>query len=228
MTLAKLKTSEQILLAVVITSLILGGYGFFRFIPKNKAVNDLQNHVTQTENKLRTTRIPDEPGEDIKALLKELDDQEKTIAMTNTMAEEITGRLADFNSQELRLLVSELARNSGVHIHKNEKFTPKLLTNNPTIKKKKKKKTRIATPLVDVILPASQSWIDRMSAVTPFHRPMQHLVLNGEYEQIRAFIHGLEGLPWQVTVVRLQVKQLPTSPLRGYAQSLQADLILAL
>lgn len=72
------------------------------------------------------------------------------------------------------------------------------------------------------------TWIARMSPGTMFHRPMQRIELEGNFQQLRQFIHGLDGLPWQVTVIRLRLEQLPTSMPAGYPQPLLAELVLAL
>ena len=61
-----------------------------------------------------------------------------------------------------------------------------------------------------------------------FHRPMHRLVLEGDYESLRKFIHGLDDLAWQVTVVRFNIEKMPTAPIRGYAQKLKSELVLAL
>ena len=229
MTLSKLKPLEQFLFAIVILILILGSYSWLRFIPKNNEIMDLQSQAVATERKLLKTRIPDEPDQDIEALLKQLDDQEHAAELIRTMADGMGDRLAPFDSQELKVRISELARNSNVRITTNESYV-KTLNKTPIVVPKNKKTIKQATPqtATDVILPASHSWIARMSADTLFHRPMQRLILVGDYQSIRTFIHGLAELQWQVTVVQLKLERLPSTPLRGHAQMLNSELVLAL
>lgn len=234
MTLSKLTQNEQILLALVMVSLVLGIYTFVHFSPKNKEIISLQNNVEATQKRLLTTRMPEEPLQNVEELLNKLDDQEQAMALVTSMADAVTERLAPFDSQELKVLISQLARDSQVRIKTNEV----LVTHNKPIAavslaaRKSRNTKRAATPLplpaVDVILPASRSWIDRMSVGTLFYRPMQRLVLDGSYNALRQFIYGLDLLPWQVTVVKLKIEKLPTDPLRGYAQELKAELVLAL
>lgn len=231
MTLSKLKPLEQLLFAIVILILILGSYSWLRFIPQNNEILDLHSQVAATERKLLKTRIPDEPDQDIEALLKQLDDQEHAAELIRTMADGIGERLAPFDSQELKVRISELARNSGVRIRINETYVKTLTTGALVPSVQNKKKIKQATPLVtatNVILPESHSWIARMSAETLFHRPMQRLILEGDYQSIRTFIHGLAELQWQLTVVKLKLERLPSTPLRGYAQMLNSELVLAL
>lgn len=228
MTLPKLKTSEQILLAVVMLVLIMGGYGWLRFVPKNNDIVSLQSQAAATERKLLTTRIPEEPEQGIDELLKQLDDQEHALALVRTMADGVGERLAPFDSQELKVRISELARNTGVRIRTNEAFIKPASMAVVPIVNKKKSKTAAAQAATNVILPSSHSWIARMSATTVFHRPMQRLELEGDYQSLRAFIHGLAELHWQVTVIQLKLERMPATPLRGYAQALSSELVLAL
>lgn len=232
MTLSKLKQSEQILLALVIVSLVVGIYVFFHFIPENKAIVSLQASAEDTQKRLTTARIPDEPVQNVDELLKQLDDQEQALALISSMADVVAERLAPLDSQELKVLISQLARDTKVRIKTNEVFvdnTRPTATISPQ-KSKKSKKQKVSTTVTgnELILPASRSWIERMSADTLFYRPMQRLVLDGDYIALRQFIYGLDALPWQVTVVRLKIEKLPSEPLRGYAQDLKAELVLAL
>lgn len=229
MTLSKLKQSEQILLALVMVSLVIGIYVFFHFIPENKAIVSLETSTEETQKRLTTARIPDEPVQNVDELIKQLDDQEQALALISSMADGVAERLAPLESQELKVLISQLARDTKVRVKTNEVFAAntKAIATPPTKKSKKKK---VAPPLSvnELILPASRGWIERMSVDTLFYRPMQRLVLDGDYIALRQFIHGLDALPWQVTVVRMKIEKLPSVPLRGYAQELKAELVLAL
>lgn len=226
MTLSKLTKIEQILLATVILVLLLGSYSFFRFIPENSAIGKLQRQATKTEQQLHSAQIPDEPEQSVEELLKELDEKEQVLAMTQTMADSVSQRLASFGSQQLKVSISELARNTGVRIRTNEAF--QTITKVKVNKAKSKAKAKAIAAKTDLILPANYSWIERMSQKTVFHRPIQRLVLEGDYQSLRAFVHGLENLEWQVTVVRFNLEIMPAAPLRGYAQQLKSELVLAL
>jgi len=229
MTLSKLNTREQILIAVVAVVLFLGSYTLFRFVPENKHIVSLQKQTAKTERKLQSARIPDEPDEGIDELLKQLDDQEQSLKLINEMADGIAQRLAPFDSQQVIIMISQLARQSDVLVKTSEAFkiTPVQATAKPKKKKRKKQGAPVA-PRDSVIFPATRTWIDRMSASTLFHRPMQRLILEGDYQSLRSFIHGLDGLGWQVTVVRFKIEKMPSAPIQGYAQRLQSELVLAL
>lgn len=229
MTLSKLKTREQVLIAIVMIVLLLGSYTLFRFVPENKRIVSLQKQAAKTERKLLKARIPDEPEQGVDELLQKLDDQEKSLQLVNEITESIEQKLAPFNSQQLIIMISQLARQSGVVIKTSEAL--KAASLNKTLKKKKKKKRKKAAAtknVTDAILPASRRWIDRMSATTMFHRPMHRVIIEGDYESLRTFIHGLDDLQWQVTVVQLHIQKMPTAPMNGYAQRLKSELVLAL
>jgi hypothetical protein len=226
MTLSKLKTTEQILLAMVIIALTVGTYTFFRFIPKNDAIAKLHRQTEKTQSKLLDADIPNEPEQEVEELLKELDEKERTLALTKSMADKVSQRLAPFDSQELKVRISELATSSGVHIKTNEAFRPS--TFSKPNKLKPKAKTKASPNPSNLILPVNRSWIERLSSQSVFHRPLQRLVLDGDYHAIRTFIYGLEKLQWQVTPVRASIELLPISPLRGHPQRLKAELVLAL
>jgi len=232
MTLSKLKQTEQILLATVIVVLVLGPYSLLRFLPENKTIVTLQKQAQQTAIKLQTARIPDEPEQDVEQLLQQLDEQEQVLALISAMADNTTQRLAPFGSQQLMVRISELARTTQMRIRTNEAYQainrPRASKFKSSFQSKSRPKPKVIITEADAILPENHSWIDRMSAKTIFHRPIQRLVLEGDYQSLRAFIHGLENLEWQVTVVQLNIESMPALPMRGYAQLLRAELVLAL
>lgn len=77
-------------------------------------------------------------------------------------------------------------------------------------------------------MPATASWVARMSPGTLFARPMQRLELEGSYAEIRQFIYGLSELSYQVTVLKINISKGPNEIPAGYAQKLVSELILAL
>lgn len=224
--LGKLKQSEQILIAITLTVIILGGYSLLRFIPEYQNISDLARSAERTERKLLKARVPDEPDENAQQLLAELDDQEQALQLLNEMSANVQQHLAPEDSQELRVLVSQLARDLKVRITANEriKATP---TARKVIAKKKRQQAKPAIEK-DIIFPANYSWLERMAPNSLYSRPLQRIELAGQYRSIRAFIHEIGNLPWQVTVVRLKLEKQPITPLRGYAQALKAELVLAL
>ena len=164
MTLSKLNPREQLLSALVIIVLVLGSYILLRFLPENKSIVSLQKQAAKTERKLLSARVPDEPDEGVETLLKKLDDEEQSLALINEMENDVAQRLAPFDSQQIIILISQLAGQSNVLVKTSEAF--KLTTassrKNKKTKTKKKKNTNKVIDPNDVIFPASRSWIDRL------------------------------------------------------------------
>jgi hypothetical protein len=233
-----LNNRKQLLAALAIAAVAAGGYGFLRFLPANRVIADLAQSAEATQNRLLKTEIPEEPIEDIDRLMAQLDDQERAMALTRTQAEALEQQLAPFDSQEMIVSISQLARESQVRIRVNEAMkvqaqgdAPAAAANNKASKKKAKNtknKPKAADESLPVILPETAGWIARMSPGTMFHRPLQRIELEGSYTAIWQFIHGLDELPYRVTVLRLKIGKAPTLAPAGYPQTLVSELVLAL
>jgi Tfp pilus assembly protein PilO len=228
MKLAQITNKQQLLAGIVITLLVLTIYGFVRFIPESTTIESLEKSAKKTQNKILKNGVSDEPTEDLDELLAQIQDQEKAMALIKESAENLEARLAAFDSQELKVRISQLANKTRVRIQSNQAVATFPQLNQVANAKKKKKKTNNVTQEVNLLLPASRGWLARLSPGTVLHRPLQRLELEGTYQQIQAFIHGLDGLPWQVTVIQMQLQKMPAAAPVGYPQSLKASLVLAL
>lgn len=223
-----LSSKQQLIWAFSITLVIFAFYGFTRFWPQVSEIQSTQNSTKKTQQKLLKNRLKDEPTEDLKQLLAKINDQEQAMALTKANAENIINRLAAFDSQELKVRISQLANKSRVRIKANQ-----IVNNLPTrinTQAPSKKKQKQAQPVIseEVLLPESSGWIARLSPGTMLHRPMQRIELEGSYQSILQFIFGLEQLPWQVTVIQLEINKMPSESPVGYAQLLNSKLVLAL
>lgn len=223
-----LSSKQQLLWALSITLLVFAFYGFTRFWPQVSEIQNTQNSTKKTQQKLLKNRLKDEPTEDLKQLLAKINDQEQAMALTKANAENIINRLAAFDSQELKVRISQLANKSRVRIKANQ-----IVNNLPTrinTQTPSKKKQKQVQPVMseEVLLPESSGWIARLSPGTMLHRPLQRIELEGSYQSILQFIFGLEQLPWQVTVIQLEINKMPSESPVGYAQLLNTKLVLAL
>jgi len=174
-------------------------------------------------NRISTMDIPTEPREDVEDINEKLDDQENALQAIKESAEQVETQLAPVDSQELKVRISELARDSGVRIRVNEALNP-----TPLKVKNKKNRNNADVSYGEILPPVTAGWITRMSPGSMFQRPLQRLELDGSYLALRRFIHGLDELPYLVTVVRLNIDKLAIAPLRGGSQILKTELILAL
>lgn len=231
MTIPKLTNREQLLFGLVLTVLILGSYSLFGFMPEKKAIANLNQTMKATEMKLLKAEIPDEPKEDLDDLIIQLEDKKQTMALIEQEAQIIESSLAPFDSQQIIVQISQLANAQRLRVKETEAY--KVMGQNHTQtaqenKKNKRKQATQAPPPSDVILPETMSWVARMSEGTMFYRPMQRYLLEGDYQKILQFVYELENLPWDVTILRLKISKSATTVPFGFAQQLDAELVLAL
>lgn len=225
MKIKQLNTRERILAAAIIVVIILGGYGLLRFDPKYTEIQRLEQQKQATLNRLAKMDIPTEPTEEVGEIKQKLDDQENALAAVRESAQQIESQLAPIDSQELKVRISELARDSGIRIRVNEALSPAPLKLNKNSGKRRKTSD---VEYGEIIPPATAGWITRMSPGSMFQRPLQRLEVDGSYLSLRRFIHGLDELPYLVTVVRINIDKLDIAPLRGSSQILKTELVLAL
>lgn len=227
MNLRELNKRERMLALAIGAVVILGSYGLLRYQPAKDNIVSLQKQVLATQIRIAELEIPEESDEVIEDILDQLDAQEAEVAALQESAAVIENRLASRDSQQLRVMISSLAMETGIRIRSNESFNASPVTKITQASRNTTRKTA-NQPTKDVILPATAGWIARMSPGSMYERPLQKLQLEGSYEALRRFLHGLDGLPWQVSVLRMNITKLPVSPLRGMPQPLSIEVILAL
>jgi hypothetical protein len=235
----QMSNREQSLAALALVTVVAGAYGLLRFMPANNVIAELTKSTEATRQRLLKASMPEEPVEDIDRLITQLEERERALALVRAQAEAIEQRLAPFDSQDTIVGISQLARETQVRIRVNEamkaqaQIEEKSQAQTADGKKRKKEGNRKAKPADQsknqpVILPATRGWIARMSPGTLFHRPLQRIELEGSYTAIRQFIHGLDGLPYQVTVLRIKIGKTQTLAPAGYPQTLVSEMVLAL
>ncbi|AFI84373.1 hypothetical protein Q7A_1547 [Methylophaga nitratireducenticrescens] len=227
MSLRQLNKRERMLALAIGVVVILGSYGLLRYQPAKENIESLQKQVLATQIRIAELEIPEESDEVVEDILDQLDEQEAEVAALKERAAIIENRLASRDSQQLRVMISSLAMETGIRIRSNESFNASPVTQ---ITQASRNNSRQATnqPAKDMILPVTAGWIARMSPGSMYERPLQKLQLEGSYEALRRFLHGLDGLPWQVSVLRMNITKLPVAPLPGMPQPLSIEVILAL
>ncbi len=208
------KPHYQLIAAMVITILLGGGYFYFRYSAYDQKIKTMQKESAGFKRRIANADTKPPSQKKIQALKKQLQtlvEQQKNL---DEMFAPIRQKLAPMNSQALKLKISQLARESGVYVRSNVKVQHKTGASSKPLKPQ---------------LPAeSASWLEKMSPNSVFYRPMQRLSLEGDYQSIFSFIHGLSSLPYQVTVVKLSITKASSDSPPGYPQRLMAEVILAL
>ncbi len=244
MKLATMTTREQVLVLVAATVLLGGAYGLLRVRPAVKALNEMQAQTKQTEERLKTTTIPDAPEEDAESLRQQMAEADDKLAAAKARVAELEKNLPPTDAQEIKLRISELAQAARLLVRENEAYKPGAVgaptaagggntraarraaraaakANAAATTAKNSAPPAVATPGIGMEM------LDRY-AQPDYSRPLQRLSLEGYYTDIRYFLDELQKLPWQVTVAQLQL-ETDTRPIEpGMPQPLRATLVLAL
>jgi hypothetical protein len=241
MKLPHLSNREQLLIALSVCVIVVGGYVWLRFMPAHRSIGELQQAADATEQRSRTTSIPEQPEEDLDRLDQQLHEQEQLVLTLKSQSDSAERRLAPTDSQLLIVDISRVARNALVNVRANEDYKPLPTTAaagaNPPLTSKKARKLQAAQaaaataamPAVELTIPQlSEGWINRMSAGSMYARPLRRLELEGSYMALNRFIHDLDALPFHVAVLRLSIEKIPVVSMPGYPQELMAELVLAL
>ncbi len=241
MKLPHLSNREQLLIALSVCVIVVGGYVWLRFMPAHRSIVELQQAANATEQRTRTTNIPEQPEEDVERLDQQLREQEQLVLALKSQSDSAERRLAPIDSQLLIVDISRVARNAQVNVRATEDYKPlPTATTAGTIpaltgKKARKKQvaqiaaTAVTAAPVELTIPQlSEGWITRMSAGSMYARPLRRLELEGSYLALNRFIHDLDALPFHVAVLRVSIEKIPVLSMPGYPQELLAELVLAL
>lgn len=233
-----LNKREQALLGLTLTLVVLGLYAWLRFLPANRTIFDLQQSAAATQKRLAGTVIADEPDRNVADLDEQLAVQKHDMSLLKSQAETVSARQAPTESRELIVAISQLAYDFKIRVLTNELSKPPAQTApiqaqaQPVRGKKAKKRAAAKPARTDIggalILTASRDWVARMSPGTVFNRPMQRVELEGSYQALLQFIHGLDQLAYRVVIARIAIEKTAILPPSGYPQTLRAELIVAL
>ena len=247
MKLATMTGREQVLVLITAAVFLGGAYGILRYKPALKALAEMQASTAQTEERLKTSAIPDAPDEDEESMRERILKAEDKLAVANKRLSELEEHLPPVDAQEVKLKISELAQLSRLLVRDNEAYKIGVATNaavvagggNSRVARRAARASRkdagqsTATNAATSIVVASSEpsiGLEMLGryANPDLARPLQRLRLEGYYTDIRYFLDQLQNFPWQVTVAQMQIKAetRPTEP--GMPQLLQATLILAL
>lgn len=245
MNLRNLSTREQVLIFIVAVTLVGGGYGLLRYRPALKALGELKAANVQTETRLKTAEIPEEPMEDPEELNAAIAEAGKEFASMQLGFSDVEQRLAPVDSQELRLKISDVASNAGVRIRENVPYlvpraagpaapsasAPKLSKRQQRAANKTARRSVGATPggaAVTAAAPKDGELIYRLVNDLDEPRPFQRVSVEGSFNQVQRFIGELDKLPWMATVAQIQIELSAQTPPAGYPQPLIVTMILAL
>ena len=244
MTFDKLSNREQVLIFIVVATFVAGGYGLFRFVPQLKKLTELQANVIANKEKVKNPQFPDEPMDDIEDLKDKTEALEADLENLHVSLDSVSNSLAPTDSQEMILKISEAARSAGVRVIESvpylvQKKEPVAAndTNQQKLSKRAQKKLNKsirkanganAASGASGSMPKEGELIYRLVNELENPRPFQHIGVEGTFANLQKFIQNLRNLPWQATIVKLDIDvSTQTSP-QGLPQLITAKMIVAM
>ncbi|MFA7349887.1 MAG: hypothetical protein WC009_03950 [Methylotenera sp.] len=245
MALDKISNREQVLIFIVAATFVAGGYGLLRFVPQTKQLAELQATVKVNQDKIKNPNFPDEPGEDAEDLQEKLEDLEGVMVNARANLDALEKNLAPTDSQEMVLKISEAARASGVRVIENVPYLVQSKdgeaanqANKPRLTKRAQKKLNRAaranalkTGVVASAaggIPKEGELIYRLVNELETARPFQRISVEGNFSDLQKFIQSVRSMPWQATIVKLDIDVAIQTPPQGMPQPITARMIIAI
>ncbi|MDP1659213.1 MAG: hypothetical protein Q8L73_07660 [Methylotenera sp.] len=244
----KISSREQVLIFIVITTFVAGGYGLLRFVPQTKQLAELQATVKVNQDKIKNPNFPDEPTEDTEDLKDKLEDLENVMVNVRANLEALEKNLAPTDSQEMVLKISEAARASGVRVIENVPYLVQRKdgetanqANKPKISKRGQRKldrearkkalqtgSGAAAGSANGGIPKEGELIYRLVNELETSRPFQRISVEGSFADLQKFVQSVRTMPWQATIVKLDIDVAIQTPPQGMPQPITARMIIAI
>lgn len=239
----QLDSKKQFLIVGVVTIVMLGLYAYFRLIPASEQVGRLSKQLSKDQKLLTNPKIPEEPSEDIEDLKDDIAQLEVELEQLKEQSSALSKKLPEADNQDLMLKISDAARAARVRIVNNVPYLVRKridFTTTPSGKKmtlsqrkkyearmrKAMKKARRSGGTGSGQLTQKGELMDKLVNDFAVARPLHALKIEGTYHNIKAFIEALQGLPWQVTVVKIDYNLLGRDTAQGYPQPLIVNMII--
>lgn len=244
----KLTNREQILIFIVILTFVAGGYGLLRFVPALKKQGELQATIAKNKATIKSPNMPEEPFDDVDDLKEKITKLEAEFAGIEITLENAEKSLAPTDSQEMVLKISEAARTAGVRVTESVPYlvpkkdgsiataqtnTPKLSKRGQRLANSKARKVARATSKganvksASGAIPKEGELIYRLVNDLETSRPFQRLTVEGNFADLQTFIHALRAMPWQATVVKLDIDVAIQTPPPGMPQPLTVRMLVS-
>ena len=238
MAIEKFSLREQLLIFLVVATVVGGSYAIFRFAPQHKKINELSATLKANVEKVKNPVIVDEPIEDAEDLQESIDKLEAELANLNGTLDDIEKSLAPVDSQEIVLKISEAARASGVKVvssvpyivQKKEELGQPTKKFSKRVARKLAKKAKSAAAIAPVlgVTPKEGELVYKLVNHLQTPRPFQQISLDGNFFNLYEFILALKKMPWQTTIVKLEISTGFQTPPPGLSQPITAKMIIAM
>lgn len=254
MSLSQLSSKKQLLILLVMVLFLMGLYVKFRMISAINDVGALSKQLKVDETLLYNPNVPEEPLEDIDSLEDKVAELDAELENLTAQSANLGNSLPEINSQEVMVKISEAARASRVRIVSNVPFLVKRrasLGPKTAVTESNKKLSAAEQRLQDRAARKAMQRARRQAArsgigsatgvgvltqegelmdklVNDFDeaRPMHEIKIEGTYQSVKSFIEALQGMPWQITIVKINYRLLGQSAVQGYPQPLLVEMII--
>lgn len=245
MLLNELDSKKQFIVLAAVVLIVFGLYLYLRVIPAVGDVDKLSKQLKVDQALLKRPNIPEEPLIDIAELEEDLVELSQDLKQLDAQSSTLGKKLPDLNKQQdVMLRISEAARASRVRIVSNvpyltrKRYKPAESSKKLTAAQQKKRERKIRKQLKRARKYAGKSGVtvgvltregelmDKLVNNFEVSRPLHELKIEGTYQNIKAFIEALQGLPWQITVVKIDYNLLLQNNAQGYPQPLIVDMII--
>jgi hypothetical protein len=245
----KISNREQVLIFIVAATFVGGSYGLFRVVPQLKKLAAAQEVIVKNQDKVKNPVFPEEPNEDIDDLKEKLEDVKASADSVLANLAGLEKNLAPTDSQEMVLKISEAARAAGVRIIESVPYLVQKkdgeATNQPVKSgltkrqqrradreaRKKARKTGATAGLGNIvsgIIPKEGELIYRLVNELDSPRPFQRISVEGNFADLQKFLLSLRSLPWQATVVKIDIDVAIQTPPPGVPQPITVRMIVAM
>lgn len=249
MAIDKISNREQVLIFIVAATFVGGSYALFRFVPQLKNMAAVQATIAKNQEKVKNPVFPEEPNEDIGELKEKLALANESTEIVLANLAELEKNLAPTGSQEMVLKISEAARAAGVRIIESVPYLVQKkageVVNQPVKsgltkrqqrradrearKKARKSGAKVeAGKIISGAIPKEGELIYRLVNDLDTPRPFQRISVEGNFADLQKFLQSLRSLPWQATVIKLDIDVAIQSPPPGVPQPITARMIVAM
>jgi hypothetical protein len=246
----KMTNREQVLVFIVAGIFVLGAYGLVRYMPENKNISDLNKTLEKNKQQVKSPKIPEEPDEYPEDLIeREAPLEQQLMALRNRM-DNYEKNLAPTGNQDMVLKISEAARTANVKVIESVPYIVQRVNGGSTVAQNKpklskrtmrklareaRKKARKSGNTSNVGATSTQGAIPKEGELI-YHlvndleesRPLQKISVEGTFTDLQSFIQAVSNMPYQTTIVKLDIDVKIQTPPPGVPQPLMARMIIAM
>lgn len=185
-----LSEREKMILTVAGSILILFFYFFLRVKPALSSLKELQSETFKIRSDIASLKIPEEPKQDLETLKQLEKEVREKIEKEKAKTLEEEERFVPLGDEKERTLALEISRTAREH-------DIRLLENSPY----KHESSIIAkeSPAFDALSQYTKGEL--------YKRPLQKIVADTSFGNLRRFIDSLKDLSWRVTIVHLDIEK---------------------